>query len=496
MNKAPVRIFRRKIAYCILGAFLLLSGAAYCQAAAYVPGSVNCANYTGNARAACELKDNFVFDVTSNWTAADEYGGVPNITTDNPITKKHWFVSGAVSDSILNSNLRCDGTVVSEDSYYYNNPCGTNSNHTDDYIKSDDLSDDEHVSPAGREFTIQATSSVTGRTISSLRIEWANNTTAAAPTVWQHGRTCWASDMVKNGGYCKICREGTLCANGFADISSDDLVALGNSTSNRLWFRVIMTDCMGQSLTIGEDYPSSDPYSAGWTSAKGIPLYQSKYHQFIICDTGCSSTCGALPTMGNLNVTNANCAGGNPYTFSWTLNRLQTAYLLNVVDTATHTAVFSSPIAGTTVSPSTVTVSVSPATLRVGGGGVLLPDHQYTWEVRAQDNVAAPCRQWSTYMNGPAFTTCSVCSAAPTLANSGATVANPNFCGVADPSSRYRLNWNYAGMPGGAAQSQAVVTVRNAATIPQQFGRNLFEAAVWIFQNHWKPGHLWQPWRS
>ncbi|HEY5137815.1 MAG TPA: hypothetical protein VIJ25_00635, partial [Methylococcales bacterium] len=228
MSKILFRVFQRKLLSLTLLSILFVSGSAFCCAATYVPGTVNCAKYTGNAKAECELKDNFMFDVTTTWTAAQEFGGVPNKTTDNPITRKHWFVSSVGNDDILYTNLRCDGAVIGDavDNYYANNPCGLNATKTDDFIKSDDLDNDLNVNSPGQEFTVVASSSDVGRTMSSVRIEWENNAASSAPTTWSNGKTCSGASS------CKICRQGTLCPGGYAVIPPEDISTQSNGAVN------------------------------------------------------------------------------------------------------------------------------------------------------------------------------------------------------------------------------------------------------------------------
>jgi hypothetical protein len=475
MAKLSLHGSKKQLLYLCLFTLIFVIGL-ICQAATYVPGSVNCSNYTGNKKAACELKDNFTFDVTTNWTAAQEYYHTPNATTDNPITHKHWFVSGITDENILYTNLRCNGSVVHDelDNYYYNNPCGTDSTYTNDYIKSDDLDDDAHVSPPSQEFTVVASSYDTGRTMSSVRIEWANNGTATAPTTWTHGQTC-------SGGSCKICRVGTLCSGGYALIDAEDLNALGGGASNRLWFRVILTDSSGQTLTVGGDTYNADTWKGTWTS--GMPFYQDKYYQFSICDAGCLPGCtDAVPIVSAPAVINTNCLGGTPYTFDWALSRTQSRYILNVYDTATHTSVYQS---GDTAGSTT---AATPASLYVGG--VLQPSHTYNWDIRAMDSGTSNCSpQWSLTNPNSAtsaadlakytFTTCARCTkTAPTVASSGVTAPSGALCGVSDPSSSYALNWAYSGMPAGAGQSQYTVTVTNLSNFADTHSSVLSGAAT------------------
>ena len=79
-------------------AAIILSGAAMCHAAVYNPASPpNCNNYTGNARLECQLKDNFTFNVTTNWTgvvdASTNASGTVNMIVNGSMKLSNWAAS-------------------------------------------------------------------------------------------------------------------------------------------------------------------------------------------------------------------------------------------------------------------------------------------------------------------------------------------------------------------------------------------------------------------
>lgn len=430
MKNVSIRDLGKRLFGLSLLSIVFLSGASICQAAGYVPGTVNCCNYravAGNCASAstpqsnrCELKNNFNFDVTTKWSAAKECGGVPNKTTNNPITLKHWYVSkpggigGAVAsnDCVLNENLRCNDTVINDtvDDLYAKNPCETEG-AKDSFIKSDDLENDLNFNAPAQEFTVVAKSSNSAGPMHSVRIEWtssADGYSGTVPTRWAHGQTC-------SGGSCKICRKGTLCSGGYAVIDPYELSTMPNGKVNKLWFRVILTDGNMKSVTLGDDTAAADPFKKVWTSGKGIPLYLDKVYEMGICNvSGCSKKCtGAAPSMTNATVDTSKCSLGQPYTFNWTVNHPgQTEFLLNVYDSVTHAAVLE---LDQPISSSGTSYSYTPPSstgLYVGTGGKLQPNHTYTWEIRVKDNASPiggmDCKQWSDWMTGPSFTTCSV----------------------------------------------------------------------------------------
>lgn len=468
MDKVSIQGLKIKVLSAASFAFLLLfSSACTCYAAPYK--DVDCSKYNDSKlKNQCMLKKSFTIDITTTWP------GVPDRkyhTTNADGTIKHWLVSNVGDESVLYANLRCDNKVVGSD-FYAQNPCDTNGKN-DDWIKTDDLEYDTNVNSVEKEYTVNVSAS-DGNGMDSIRIEWANNDVSAVPTSWPSGQghTCNSDELRKNGGACKICREGTKCENGTAMIPANALSVKKDGKMNRLWFRIIITDKAGLSITVGDDN-----YKTGWNQSN-MPLFLDKYYQFQICNlSGCSGKCGLAPVVGAASVDGSKCAEGKPYTFTWNIDKNgggvrngQSEFTLELSDAATG-----KPVDTKTNVPAVTngnSYSYTPSDWYVGQGGKLKSNTKYTWKVRIKDNAApvggTDCKQWSQYKDGPAFQTCSGGGGGgdcvpENKAPWAVTIKNGNS--IKDPCEGYlyTLYWNFFDSdndPGRNKQSAYQVRVR------------------------------------
>lgn len=448
MTKKSSGCIVRKAWFFLLFAWVFLAGAPSCRA-------VNCDSYpAGVRRSACYIKQTYSLDVTTTPTMGSS-------------TTKPWFKSGAYS-SELNTGVKCDGVAVGN-VYYQRNYCGNSQNSSDnnwlnDVIKSDDLDDDSNFNLPVKNFIVKASASVpSGDSIKNILIQWSNNTDKAnAPTSWDHSYTC------NNAAYCKLHRDGVVSSGGVIPV--EDISVRSDGTMNVLWFKVTITSTLGASVVIGGDNISNNG-SYAWSSSN-TPRYLDRYYQLQICnDPKCNhaATCtGTPPIITSATASNGNCAGGGPYTFSWTWDKGgQYHYILNIYDTTTgYYALWSYDITGGSAVTGGTSYSVTPPEVHLGTGGVLNPNHTYRFEVRLQDNNAnADCKQWSAYKTGT-FTTCTLNSCtktAPTAYASAPVAELTNMCsgGLTNKAANhYQLNWGYDNMPAGTDQTSAVVSLR------------------------------------
>ncbi len=398
MNSFLICRFKEKKVWMFLLFTFFFVSSSVCNAAP------PCSGYSGSQKRICQIKNSTV--VTTSTTDQDSWYDITN--TD---TALHDFV---VCDDPASANYITYDTYSPTNPLYCNDQSGTQHFEHDEYYSSDDLGSDMNINTVAKNFKIRAEASADSG-IRDIRIEWKNGGTGT-PDSWADARYEFCP-----GGICEICREGGTCMHPSIYVS--ELSTKTDGSQNVLWFRVIVSTNAGESIVTGEDIDVS------------MTPVLDKYYRFPICGKDCVIACdgNTKPTVTNLTATE-HCAANLPHDLSWTTNDAdgQSEFYLEITNPATGKTYTKSGTYDTTV-------SLAPGTLV---GGDLEPNTTYSWRLRVRDNLSdVYCRKWSTWFDGPSFTTCSSCggNTAP-LVTTNVVTPPADFCTVV--GLPYQFSWN------------------------------------------------------
>ncbi len=342
-------------------------------------------------------RDDWFTDSTNIDVYGDSYKDIRN--PDDPDYLKYRYYalcdrelpsydSQAAKDAVIPNPYICDLEYK---------PCDRDDVHDD--LHNADVTNTLYIQPDSKKFKIRAEAQ-DNEGVGSIMIEWRNDIKIDSDAEWDDANTQKHICDDFSGGI----NECNICAVGNTDCKAEDRVidyaSLGiasDETSNRLFFRVTVTDLDNKSTTTGYDDDTTVQ-----------PVFD-KYFRMHMCSSECHTTCtNEAPEVTLVGATApANTCGGLNYTLDWDFSDAdgdgQSFYELQVRDVATGEILTS------------VQESVETKATLIDGflDGSLKHDTQYQWQVRVYDDYPdITCRfssEWKEWndadVTAKAFTT-------------------------------------------------------------------------------------------